>query len=241
MAAGVLRCERVCVIKRNSPLHPAAREQAMRPTKLCRSLAGILLVLTAAVSGSAQFKTELFRGRAVAASEVLVRFKTISPNQLSQIEQAENIDRAELLGGVPRLYRFHSRGLSVAALVSHFRARPNVAYVEPNFIIHVGKVPNDPYFPQLWGLQNTGQTVFIFPGTPGADIGATAAWDVTTGSRANVVAVVDTGIDYAHPDLSANAWSAPAAYTFTLGGTTFTCAAGTHGFNVLTGACDPMD
>ena len=61
------------------------------------------------------------------------------------------------------------------------------------------------------------------------------------GSTAQVVAIVDTGIDYTHPDLAANVWSAPAAFTVTIGGTTVTCPAGSHGFNVITLTCNPMD
>jgi carboxylesterase type B len=49
------------------------------------------------------------------------------------------------------------------------------------------------------------------------------------------------GIDYNHPDLNANVWSAPTAFTVTIGGTTITCAAGTHGFNAITKTCDPLD
>src|SRR6185436_6741904 len=70
---------------------------------------------------------------------------------------------------------------------------------------------------------------------------ATLAWDVSTGSRDNVVAVIDTGIDYTHSDLAANVWSAPAPFTVTVGSRTITCAAGTHGFNAITGTCDPYD
>ena len=78
-------------------------------------------------------------------------------------------------------------------------------------------------------------------GIPGADISADAAWGLSTGSKANVVTVIDTGIDYTHPDLAANAWSAPASFSVTLGGQTITCAAGTHGFNAIALSCDPMD
>jgi subtilisin family serine protease len=62
--------------------------------------------------------------------------------------------------------------------------------------------PNDPSFSSQWDLSNTGQ----FGGTPGADIHATQAWSVTTGSAATVVAVIDTGVDYDHPDLYQNIW-----------------------------------
>ena len=97
-------------------------------------------------------------------------------------------------------------------------------------------------------MRNLGQTLlcgsgcFGSPtGTAGADISADFAWDVSTGSRANVVAVVDTGIDYNHPDLAANVWSAPTSFTVNIGGTLITCAAGTHGFNAITNTCNPLD
>jgi subtilisin family serine protease len=57
----------------------------------------------------------------------------------------------------------------------------------------------------LWGLKNTGQSF----GTPGADIKAEQAWDLTTGNRGIVVAVNDEGIDVNHQDLQANIWRSP--------------------------------
>ncbi len=75
-----------------------------------------------------------------------------------------------------------------------------VAYAEPNYILTTHTTPNDPSFGDLWGLHNTGQS----GGTADADIDAPEAWDLTTGSSTVVVAVIDTGIDYTHPDLVAN-------------------------------------
>ena len=88
----------------------------------------------------------------------------------------------------------------------------------------------------MWGLSNSSH--------PNADIHAVAAWNVTTGSPANVVGVVDTGVDYNHPDLAPNMWSAPATFTVTVGGAggrTITCPVGSHGYNAILGSCDPMD
>lgn len=81
----------------------------------------------------------------------------------------------------------------------------DVLYAEPNFLIEAFATPNDPNFSGQWALRNTGQT----GGTPGADIGALNAWDVTAGSRQVVVAVIDSGVDYTHQDLSANVFTNP--------------------------------
>jgi Zn-dependent metalloprotease/subtilisin family serine protease len=80
-----------------------------------------------------------------------------------------------------------------------------VKYAEPDYRVHALAVPSDPRFGELWGMRNTGQS----NGVVGADIGATAAWDVQTGSRDVIVAVIDTGIDYNHEDLRANLWANP--------------------------------
>jgi subtilisin family serine protease len=83
-----------------------------------------------------------------------------------------------------------------------YKKDPDVVYAEPNYVVTVDNIPNDPSFSLLWGMHNTGQT----GGTPDADIDAVEAWDLCTGSPEVVVAVVDTGVDYTHPDLAANIW-----------------------------------
>ena len=88
------------------------------------------------------------------------------------------------------------------------RNDPRVVYAEPNLTIHGSSIPDDPLFAQLWGLENTGRPPAP-SGVADADIDATAAWDIERGSRATVVAVIDTGIDESHPDLAANLWSNP--------------------------------
>ena len=81
-----------------------------------------------------------------------------------------------------------------------------VRSVEPDRVVTASAtLPNDPSFSRLWGLNNAGQT----GGVSDADADAPEAWDVTTGSRSVVVAVVDTGIDTNHPDLAANIWRNP--------------------------------
>ncbi|MGY9057657.1 MAG: S8 family serine peptidase, partial [Alphaproteobacteria bacterium] len=78
-------------------------------------------------------------------------------------------------------------------------------YVQPNYILTAssfevtGATPNDSSFGLLWGLNNTGQ----LGGTVDADIDASEAWAVSTGAGV-VVGVIDTGVDYRHPDLNDN-------------------------------------
>lgn len=63
-------------------------------------------------------------------------------------------------------------------------------------------IPDDPYFDRQYALHNTGQT----GGTADADIDAPEAWDVETGSASVVIAIVDTGVEWTHPDLCDRIW-----------------------------------
>jgi subtilisin family serine protease len=228
------------------------------PRPLALLCAGLAVILCLRVPVSTQgrpataraLKTVIVNGREAVSGEVLVKFRGAqAPASRAQAVQQADADADEAVGG-SGVRRLHSRRLDTAALLALLLKHPDVEYVEPNYIVRAldseGDVgvqaltPNDPAFPVLWGLQNTGQIISV-SGTVGADIGAASAWTISTGSRANVVAVIDSGIDYMHPDLSANVWSAPIAFSVTIGGIPVNCAAGTHGFNAITRACDPMD
>ena len=84
-----------------------------------------------------------------------------------------------------------------------------VAYVEPNWIRRAGARSADVLFGRLWGLENTAQDFAGTTGTTDADVDATDAWDITTGSADVTMAIVDTGIDLDHTDLAANIWANP--------------------------------
>src|SRR5262249_47491009 len=91
------------------------------------------------------------------------------------------------------------------AALAAFRQDPNVAFAEPDYHVSLQMVPNDPDFDKTYGLNNDGQNGAV----DDADIDAPEAWDVTTGSHDTIVAVIDTGVDYTHPDLAANIWTNP--------------------------------
>jgi subtilisin family serine protease len=90
-------------------------------------------------------------------------------------------------------------GQTVDSAVQELRRNPNVRVAEPDFYYSIAG-PNDPLFGDLWGLKNTGQ----LGGVRGADVDIINAWKYTKGKPAIRVAVIDTGVDYNHEDLSAN-------------------------------------
>jgi len=96
-------------------------------------------------------------------------------------------------------------GMSVERALKILRKGKFVEYAEPNYYRYADIIPDDFYFGQQWGLDNTGQD----DGVADADIDAPEAWDVTTGSDTVVIAVIDSGLDYSHPDLAANIWINP--------------------------------
>jgi hypothetical protein len=161
--------------------------------------------------------------RSLVAGEILVKFQP-GANDAAKA----NVHRA--LGGT-RLNQIARTGLqrvrvtagNERAAAARYRGNPNVLYAEPNFVRSIptpashapGRelLPGDHYFKEQWALHNTGQMFYCFPwiegelcfyvGTADADIDAPEAWAMSTGASIRV-AVIDSGIDYTHPDLAAN-------------------------------------
>lgn len=88
-------------------------------------------------------------------------------------------------------------------ILPYLNMLPEIEYAEPDYYVQSnGNTPNDPSFPTLWGHQNTGQLGGVFD----ADIDAPEGWDIRTSSDTLIVGVLDTGIDWTHPDLVENIW-----------------------------------
>jgi|SRR5579859_5660475 len=222
----------------------------LKATRFSQMFTFVILTAIAAAPAWGQIAKQSYQGHDAAANEVLIKFRQAPPNDayaqadiaasIQQEELTADIDVAQTVGSAGWTL-LHSRSNDVTTLMGLLTGAADVARVEPNWIVRATATPNDPDFPQEWGLQNTGQAILGVTGTSGADIGAVPAWNISTGSTSIVVGVVDSGIDYTHPDLAANVWSAASQFSFLQGTTQYTCAAGTHGFNVLTDSCDPTD
>ncbi len=153
--------------------------------------------------------------------EIVVRF--VPGSGRGHRSAARASARARLKRNIPRLdmqlWELPSKGrTAMLDNLNVLRKNPNVLYAEPNYVVRalgrrgaagtpqagLGTIaaPSDPRFDDLWGLHNTGQT----GGTEDADIDALEAWGVSTGAEGVVVAVIDTGVDYTHPDLADNTW-----------------------------------
>src|SRR5687767_14424900 len=214
--------------------------------------------------------TEKFREREVAAKEILFKFEPCATEDRGAFLQrvtafARDVtkDNQMIVSQVGNGCWFlaQSSRLTVSQLFDPFQSKiqlnlapganeqsPQVVAVEPNFVIRLKPQPGDmavagppevDYFKEgkLWGLQNVLN--------PGIDVDAIQAWGLSKGSKQIVVGVIDTGIDYDHPDLRGNVWSAPEDFKITLGTEEITCLKGSHGYNVWGKTdkerCDPMD
>lgn len=200
-------------------------------------------------------------------ADVLVRFR--SGVTLAQVEAiAGNLndhveDNVEFVSGLAAID--DDDGLAAEQVAEQYRSLPEVEYAEPNFTINLssrdfnlragghlansanrmgegfgplGRVstPDDPMFGEQWSLDNTGQR----EGKPQADISALRAWDKTKGTDEVVIAVLDSGVDYTHPDLFSNMWFRPAdvaAYVDQQLG----AVDDQYGYNAVGNDGDPMD
>ena len=189
--------------------------------------------------------------------EVLVKFRpNVSLAEIKKIAEKNNDrveDEIETVKGLVTIDDLDNADAKKVA-EQYAAMSDSVVYAEPNIEIKLDDPantsapvyntprennlagPNDPMFAEQWALNNTGQN----GGKEKAHIDALKAWVKTQGSSKVVIAVLDTGVDYTHPDLVSNIWSRPEnipQYTDDELGT----FNDEHGFNATDNLSDPMD
>ncbi len=130
---------------------------------------------------------------AFATDHLLVTFENTAPSaksvaKLAQSPLAESVTSLGL-----GIYRVDlANGINLDHAITVFAGQPGIQSVARDSIVSVAQTPNDPRLSELWNLQK---------------INAAQGWNATTGTGQTIVAVIDTGVDYTHPDLAANIWT----------------------------------
>lgn len=152
--------------------------------------------------------------------EVLIKFKKqeINLTQSSDDVKFGQFIDSKNLGGKDEIKTSNiavvkiKDSMTVEEMIAELKNDPNVEYAEPNYKRYPSSInTNDTYKNQLWGLDNTGQSVnadIPTTSTADADIDAPEAWTINEGTNTStVVAIIDSGVAYNHPDLSNNMWN----------------------------------
>ncbi|MDD4135900.1 MAG: S8 family serine peptidase [Candidatus Shapirobacteria bacterium] len=187
-----------------------------------------------------------------APDEVLVKFKKgqvnlANPGLMSLFREYNtrtnnDLEKDEVLeSGNVVVYKIKD-GRSVEEVVNEVRLDSNVETVEPNYYSHISDLGTDDVDKnKLWGLDNFGQTITFdngttSVGTSGADIDLPRAWNISVGTSDVIVAVIDTGVAWNHPDLVDNMWDG--SNCVNQSGETIVGGC-LHGYNFVTNSTNP--
>ena len=173
---------------------------------VCCALAGSILRLAGAEGDLTPEEVHLGHS----ARTLLAKPRTGNPLQVDSASPSEVAAHVRLVRSHPRLGGIRTLETdgteNVLEVIKRLTATGHYEYVEPDYIRQKAVVPNDPSFASSqWSLNNTGQN----GGTPGADIGAVAAWDIIHDAPDVTVAVMDTGLSFNHSDIIDNLWRNP--------------------------------
>ena len=152
-----------------------------------------------------------------APNDLIVRFRDGVPSTLQHDLRMEMraAPRARFRAGAEQWSL--EAGESVEEAIARLSDDPRVEYAEPNYVLYADRLPDDPRLAEQYALHNTGQT----GGTPGADVDALRAWNISTGGSGAgagpaggaqgdgsgsggdgvLIGIIDTGVDTRHPDL----------------------------------------
>ncbi|MBC7658317.1 MAG: S8 family serine peptidase [Chitinophagaceae bacterium] len=174
-----------------------------RLSRIAVAFAGLSLFASACSKDDKKEKYNLSKSHQ--ERQLIVTFKPNMQRSLVQARLLSSQGDSEALNEDSYLIRFKD-DLDLKKKADELAASPGVRAVEANVVYNLyEKTPNDLDFTKLYALSNTGQS----SGVAGADVGATKAWDVSTGSKNVLVGIIDSGMDYNHPDLASNVWSNP--------------------------------
>lgn len=159
------------------------------------------------------------------SGEMIVKFKESSNPKAAKVDAEAKKVLTKMLSNETSISSVKNLGFTNTKLVKFknnkkpdeltkvlkTKYKSSIEYAEPNYILYASDiksswVPSDSYYNNLWGLSNKGQAIVGQSGLAGIDINAQKAWDITKGSNSVVVAVIDSGVDYDHPDLKNNIW-----------------------------------
>jgi len=157
------------------------------------------------------FKKGIFRTGVETIDELISKWKIsdlekVFKNEEKRTETKTIMTYTGKIIEVPQLFNIYklkfSKKTDVKEIIADFEKKLNIEYAEPNYIARICVIPDDPSFANQWGLHNTGQYHLA-----DADIDAPEAWDIEIGDSTVIIGIIDTGVDWGHPDLTDNIFS----------------------------------